>query len=456
MLKISTRFIYKYLIFSILMVFVLACKEKQAGDFKQMFENPQMYHLTVKKLTDVIVHDIFSPPVASRIYAYPSIAAYEAMAPSNPGFVSMAGQLEGLSEVPQPQKDREYVYELSSMCAFLTVARELVFSQAEIDAYAKKIYEDLKNKGIPSDIYERSMDYGRAVAQHILAWAAKDNYKQTRTFPKYTVLEQDSAWKPTPPSYMEGIEPHWNKIRPMVIDSSNQFIPKMPTPFDMNKNSDFYKELMEVYEIGKNLDKEQEEIAKFWDCNPFVSHQTGHVMFATKKISPGGHWIGITAIACRQKNLGFMETLEAYARVSISLMDAFISCWDEKWRSIRVRPETLIQEHIDESWSPLLQTPPFPEYTSGHSVISRAAAVTLTGLLGDSFTFKDTTEVEYGLPTREFKSFMEASDEAAKSRLYGGIHYRSACENGVAQGEMVGKFIRQNLQTRKEKNRIQK
>ncbi|MDX2302895.1 MAG: vanadium-dependent haloperoxidase [Microscillaceae bacterium] len=402
------------------------------------------------------MHDIFSPPVTSRIYAYPNIAAYEAMVPSNPGFVSMAGQLEGLSEVPQPQKDREYLYELSSMCAFLTVARELVFSQAEIDAYAKKTYEDLKNKGIPSDIYERSMDYGRAVAQHILAWAAKDNYKQTRTFPKYTVLEQDSAWKPTPPSYMEGIEPHWNKIRPMVIDSSNQFIPKMPTPFDMNKNSDFYKELMEVYEIGKSLNKDQLEIAKFWDCNPFVSHQTGHVMFATKKISPGGHWIGITAIACRQKNLGFMETLEAYARVSISLMDAFISCWDEKWRSIRVRPETLIQEHIDESWAPLLQTPPFPEYTSGHSVISRAAAVTLTGLLGDSFAFKDTTEVEYGLPAREFKSFMEASDEAAKSRLYGGIHYRSACENGVAQGEMVGKFIRQNLRTRKEKNQIQK
>jgi hypothetical protein len=172
-------------------------------------------------------------------------------------------------------------------------------------------------------------------------------------------------------------------------------------------------------------------------------------MFATKKITPGGHWIGITAIASRQANLDLMKTVETYARVSISLADAFIVCWDEKWRSILIRPETVINEYVDEDWVPFLQTPPFPEYTSGHSVISTAAAYTLTDLLGEKFHFADTTEKEYGLTVREFDSFIEASQEAAISRLYGGIHYMPAIKNGVAQGQKVGNYIIENLATRK-------
>jgi len=136
-----------------------------------------------------------------------------------------------------------------------------------------------------------------------------------------------------------------------------------------------------------------------------------------------------------------MKSSETYALTTIALADAFISCWDEKYRSKLVRPETVINRMVDEDWAPALQTPPFPEYTSGHSVISRAAAVALTSIYGDNFAFDDNTEEEYGLPTRSFKSFLEASDEAAVSRLYGGIHYAPACFNGVAQGEKVGDFV---------------
>ena len=189
-------------------------------------------------------------------------------------------------------------------------------------------------------------------------------------------------------------------------------------------------------------------IAKFWDCNPYVSHHTGHVMFATKKITPGGHWIGITSIATRQAGSDFMETVAAYTLTSIALFDGFISCWDEKYRSNLVRPETFINQFIDEDWLPVLQTPPFPEHTSGHSVISRAAAVALTSLYGDDFAFTDTTEEEYGLPARSFTSFFHASDEAAISRMYGGIHYRPAIYEGVKQGEAVGKYVVDQLQLR--------
>jgi hypothetical protein len=216
----------------------------------------------------------------------------------------------------------------------------------------------------------------------------------------------------------------------------------------MDKNSEFYKEVMEVYETVNELNEERTEIAKFWDCNPYVSTHKGHAMFAIKKITPGGHWIGITSIVTREVNADFMKTVETYAVVSISLADAFISCWDEKYRSNLIRPETVINQHIDEDWLPLLQTPPFPEYTSGHSVISSAAAIALTDLLGENFSFTDSTEVEYGLPVRKYESFLAASQEAAISRLYGGIHYMPAIENGVEQGKRVGNYVIANLTTR--------
>ena len=172
-------------------------------------------------------------------------------------------------------------------------------------------------------------------------------------------------------------------------------------------------------------------------------------MFATKKITPGAHWIGITKIAARKTNSNTIETVHAYTKTSIAIADAFISCWDEKYRSNLIRPETLINQHIDDSWEPVLQTPPFPEYTSGHSVVSGAAATALTSIFGGNFVFDDDTEVKYGLPIRSFTSFNQAADEAAISRMYGGIHYRSAVDIGVKQGRDLGQFIIENLNTLK-------
>lgn len=438
---------YLRILLGVLSVFaVLSCKE--SNTYKRRLENPETYLATAKKLTDVIVYDIFSPPVASRIYVYPNIAAYEIMRMGHPEkYTSLVGQLNGLKQLPAPGNE-DIDYQLAAIHAFLKVGKALIFSEEKMDAYQKQLYEQLEKEGLPSKVHEASISYGDAVADHILAWADKDMYKQTRTFPKYTIIKKDSLWKPTPPDYMEGIEPHWREIRPMALDSAEQYPPIPPLNFDLSPKSEFYKQLQEVYEIGSNLNKDQKEIASFWDCNPYVSHHRGHAMFATKKITPGGHWMGISAIACRKAGSSFDETIETHAMVSISLFDAFISCWDEKWKSLMVRPETLINEHLDEDWLPLLQTPPFPEYTSGHSVISRAAAITLTHMYGDQFAFNDTTEVEYGMPARNFDGFLEASEEAAISRLYGGIHYMMAIENGVVQGEQVGKHIISNVKTR--------
>jgi len=426
----------------------LGC-QREGKDYKKEAANPEFLHASVKQLTDVIVHDIFSPPVASRVYAYPHIAAYEILLHDYPDYQSLAGQLNGFEGVPQPAKDSTYCFPLASLHAFISLSRSLTFSGEMFDKHEQELYAKFKKMGVPDEVYERSMRYGDVVARSVMAYAAKDGYKETRGF-RHTVSREPGHWVPTPPAYMDAIEPNWYKIRPFVIDSCNQFAPAAPCKYDLKKGSDFDKEVMEVYQTTTNLTEEQKAIASFWDCNPFVQHITGHVMYATKKITPGGHWLGITGIATRKAGADLMQTLEAYTRVTLSLADGFISCWDEKYRSDRIRPETAINASIDKDWIPLLQTPPFPEYPSGHSVISNAAAVALTQLYGDSFAYTDSTEISYGLPARNFQSFEQAAQEAAISRLYGGIHFMSAIVNGSEEGRKVGQYIAGKLKTRKQ------
>ena len=205
-----------------------------------------------------------------------------------------------------------------------------------------------------------------------------------------------------------------------------------------------------VYRVGgPNLRKDHQAIAAFWDCNPFALNDNGHLLVGMKKISPGAHWLGITGIACKQAKKGFSESMKIFTAVSIGLMDGFICCWDEKYRSNRIRPETAIRKYIDAEWKPLLQTPPFPEYLSGHSTVSGASAVILTHYFGDNFKYTDTVENRFGLPERTFNSFNEAAQEAAISRFYGGIHFMDAITNGVTQGVKVGNRVLDKIEERK-------
>jgi hypothetical protein len=172
---------------------------------------------------------------------------------------------------------------------------------------------------------------------------------------------------------------------------------------------------------------------------------TGHVMHATKKISPGGHWINIASQVLKKTNSDFVKTTQVYALLSIGLFEGFISCWDEKYRTNLIRPESIINEYIDQEWRPYIQTPPFPEYTSGHSVVSATSSTILTSVFGENFAFTDSTEVRFGLEARSFPSFKAAAEQASISRLFGGIHYRPAIENGAVQGKNIAEYILQKL-----------
>lgn len=417
------------------------------ADYREEPPDPEWLHESVRALTDVMVHDIFSPPLASRAYAYSSVAAYEALRHGYPGYRSLAGQLNELSSVPAPDADREIFFPAASTHAFLTVATQLVFSQERMRAFHDEMLEHFR-RGLPRPVLEASLRYGEEVAEHIMAWSRQDHYLETRGYPRFTVVEEPGRWVPTPPGYLDAVEPNWHEIRPMVMDSSSQLRPKPPLSYDMTEGSPFYKQAWEVYQTGIELTDEQEAISAFWNDNPFSLTIQGHAMFGRKLMTPGGHWMGIAAIAARSAEADLVQAAESYALTAVALFDGFMSCWDEKFRSTLVRPETVIQRHFDEAWEPLLQTPPFPEYTSGHSVISRSAAEVLTMLYGENFAFEDTTLHAFGLPSRQFGSFLDASEEAAMSRLYGGIHYPMAIEEGVRQGEQVGHHVIDRITTR--------
>ena len=413
------------------------------------------YHEAQDMLTAVMVHDIFSPPQASRVYAYTNIAAYEIIAQS-PGdsIVSLKNKLNDFKGISPPQ-DSLVNLKLAALISFIELGKHFVYSKEMLGPYSDNFNDHWS--GINKPVYTASKKYALQVVGEIKTWMNKDNFIETRSFSKFQVNYDNLArWQPTPPDYKDGIEPNWGKIRPFVLESADQFKPISPPKFSLEKGSKFIQEIGEVQRIVDDIrsdshPNEFEEIAKFWDCNPYVSTHKGHVIFALKKISPGVHWIGIVKIASKKKNLELLKVVEAYTLSAIAIADGFISCWDEKYRSNLVRPETIINKLFDPTWYPILQTPPFPEYTSGHSVISGAASVVLTKLFGEPFHFVDDTETAYGLPQREFKSFRQAANEAALSRLYGGIHYRQAIEEGLVQGQKIGLFVSKRVLTTRQK-----
>ena len=208
---------------------------------------------------------------------------------------------------------------------------------------------------------------------------------------------------------------------------------------------------MEIKNAGDSLTPEQEHMADFWDDNPFKLNVSGHLMFGTKKFSPPGHWMSIVGIAAQKANADFPTTVVAFTKTAIALFDAFIQCWDAKYQYNTVRPETVINKYIDPNWRPHLQTPPFPEYTCGHSTGSASAAEALTSVFGDNFSYTDTSELEFGIKSRSFKSFRDAALENNWARFYGGIHYHHSCLVSTELGAKVGSLVAQRLKMNKNK-----
>ena len=395
-------------------------------------------------LTEVMYHDVVNPPAAARFYSYALLTGYEILSRLNPGTSSFQHLIK---QYPADKIERpaNINTELAVLYGILETGKNIIPSGYLLEEKQKSLLSFYAGLPAAKSFVDSSVAFAKLVSRYIVQYSRTDGYFQLSTKKRYKPLDNESVWKPTPPEYMAAVEPYWRTIRCFFLDSAAEFKPIPLIEFNKDRSSRFYKLVKEVYDTTNLLTDEQKLVANYWDCNPFAVQFQGHMSIGLKKISPGGHWMSIAGIASQKANLDFTNTLLIHTLVALTLHDAFISCWDEKYRSNRIRPETAINRYIDEKWKPLLQTPPFPEYSSGHSVISTASAEVLTFFLGDNFSFTDTTETYIGLPARNFTSFHNAAAEARISRLYGGIHFRDAIENGGEQGRRIGEFILQKL-----------
>jgi hypothetical protein len=440
---------YSFLAVALGAMAVISCNRK--SDYVAVFNDPVLYSKTVYQLNTVVMGNNFSPIVASRNYTYANVAAYQVIAGAYPDhYQSLGGQLNGLQQTPVPEKQKPVDAEFAALLAFCKLGEAVTFPAGSMKDYVDSLKKLADDHGMPSDIFNNSVAYADTVSSIIMAWSKGDHYLQTRGASEYNVIDTPGRWVPTPPAYSAAAEPHWREIRPMVLDSFNMFPSPMPFTFNIkDKNSDYYKQVMEIKDAGDSLTPEQAHIADFWDDNPFKLNVSGHLMFGTKKFSPPGHWMSIVGIAAQKAHADFGTTVTAFTITAISLFDAFIQCWDAKYLFNTVRPETVINKYIDPNWRPHLQTPPFPEYTCGHSTGSAAAAEALTSVFGDNFSYTDSTELEFGIKNRSYKSFRDPALENNWARFYGGIHFHHSCIVSTVLGAKVGDLVVQRLKMKK-------
>ncbi len=394
----------------------------------------------VDVMTETMINDVTNPPLATRFFAYAMLAGYEIAQQHDSSLQSMHRVLKDFPAL-QASQVQGYDWQLAAILAIYETAAGTQPSGERIRKAADSLLALCRQNGISDEVIQASEEYAREVSKQVLSYAKSDGYRKISQFKRYVPIVSESTWYPTPPGYFPAVEPYFNIVRPFFLDSASQFKPEPPIVFSKDKSSAFYQLSEAVYLAGVKQTEEEKAIAGFWDCNPFALIDEGHLQIGAKKISPGAHWMGIAGQVCQQQKTGFAKSVAVHTFLAMTMMDAFICCWDEKYRSNRIRPETAIRKLIDPDWKPLLQTPPFPEYTSGHSVISSAAAELLSQYLGDNTSFIDSTEIPFGLPPRRFLSFRQAAEEAAISRLYGGIHFLDAIQRGQDQGKRVGLHV---------------
>ncbi|WP_274627611.1 vanadium-dependent haloperoxidase [Arvimicrobium flavum] len=387
----------------------------------------------------------YSPPVASRALAYLGVTAFEAIAGGSAGLRSLAGQLNGLQPVPARENGAAYADAVVVQAAMAHAVRELFSNTGPTGLRALKLVERNLHlaaaSGVAEDVAGRSTAYGRAVAEHILAWSRTDGGAtiENMGFPyEYKLTEGPAHWVPTSLVAQQQLPllPDWGKVRPFAMPSGAACGIPPPLEYSEEETSPFYREALEVHDAVKGLTPEQRAIARFWSDDPMLSP------------TPPGHWISIALQVLEGEGADAETTVDVLARLGIAMADAFIGCWDAKFRYDLVRPLTYIRRVIDPKWEALLNTPPFPEYPSGHSTQSGAAATVLTDLFGTDYAFEDATHSADGLKPRSFPSFWAAAEEAGISRLYGGIHFRDAIERGLDQGRCIGAYVNA-LDTRK-------
>ena len=427
-----------------------SCKEKGSSDAENPLYNsvsqPSSEQSAAflidwwKQLFSFVASEKLSPPDASRMYAYMATAMYEAQIAGAPYHQSLEGQLNDLNDLPRPKSDEVYDWTTVTIETAYYVQDEMLgrYLPAGVGDINKLHEKQINERAatIPEDVIMRSKEYGRALAEAVIAWSENDGYEKTR-YEQFKAPSREGH-----PEYLEptdfnqtALEPFWGTHRTFAVPNNKLCDIDMKFPYSEDKDSEFYKQALEVYTVDKKLTEEQRIIAQYWADDP------------GETATPQGHWMYIAGNFVQAEDWKLDNAAELYALVAISMQDACISLWHTKYRVNLVRPKTYINEQMEAGWEPYVETPPFPGYTSGHSGFSGAASEVMTALIGDNKPFTDSSHVKIGLEPIEFSSFRAAAEEAAYSRMYGGIHYTCEIQDGLVQGQCAGNYVLNDVVT---------
>ncbi len=422
----------------VLTVMLVCCGTFCEAKFKSENSAYPLLYLD-RQLTLILINDNFSPVVASRVYANTSIAAYTVLTEGSHRDNVLRKALIEFPKVDAASLKGEFSPSLASAYSFYYMSKKLIYTFPPFDDSFKVLLKWYKDEGCTDAEIENSRKIAKEYTDRYGDWMSKDNFAETRRMSDYVLDDVAGHWVPTYPGYMAALEPNWGKIRHLNANTKNIDLSKfVAIPFDTATKSAFYKEGIGVFNVAANATKEQLYIADFWDCNAFEIFPEGHIDNIIKKMSPGGHWMNIVTIVCKAANADIHKSAYAYAITATALYEAFIHTWDMKYQFKALRPETYLQNIGYPDFRSYLQSPPFPEYPSGHAVISMSAAKVLTSIFGPSFRFVDNTEDPWGIPARSFPSFVDAATEAGISRFYGGIHFKYSCDDGSKIGAIIG------------------
>jgi membrane-associated phospholipid phosphatase len=389
-------------------------------------------------LNEALIQDGFSPPVASKIYAYCNLAAFEAYQISDSNKIDFSSFINEYNLQFEPPKEKVNK-ELVIISAFCHIAKDQVYRDFIIDSlFAESV--QLFAKNLSKKVSDASIAVGQNIANEIIEYSKGDNYLKSRSYPLYKLLGTPGSWEPTPPYFGTPVEPHWGAIRPFVINNVKDFSIQEHIPFDTIPGTPFYELNKYIYDVSKSLSDEDVKLAMHWDGDPMPPHRLKHINLIKRQLNPVGHWLAIGKKLNNQLKVDERTAMLTYLRISLSCADALIVGWYLKYEINLIRPQSYINKYIDESWNPTLVTPLFPEYPSGHSLISGACANTLIAIFSDSIKFVDDTQIKFGHQPRTFESITAAADECAKSRVLGGVHYIPAVENGVELGRKIAEY----------------
>lgn len=386
------------------------------------------------------------PPTNSRVFAYSGVALYESVVPGMPAYQTLSGQLTAMPAMPETVPGFAYHWAASANAALAFITKQFFPATSQVNVASMDSLENALNDAYKTEVdaetFDRSTAFGKAVAQSIFDWSKTDGANHASD--PYTLPMGPGLWVPTYPNFPAASTPYWGHDRLFDAGSLDNSQPSLPPPYSTDPASPYYKNMQEVYDVSQSLTDDQKATGLYYRDNP------GYVS--------GGHYLSILYQLLQNEQPALDFSAVAFAKSGIGIADALIGCFQMKYKDVNggpvtstERPVTFIRNVMGKDWNTLFgNTPPHPDFPSGHSTTAGAAEVIFTDLFGENYAFTNHTYDYLGMPPQSYTSFSDMAAQIGRSRLYAGIHTRYACDQGRTEGQKIGQNILNDVKFKKD------